>query len=1197
MPGLYRLTLLPYLQAWDSAAGTLQLNVVAYPIGDPRSSLTAGLGVPGPAIADASLVLRANLSRSVDQLPLATSVDWTTDRALTMPAGRHAVCDALYEVFKPAAAEAASPRTAATALNKYLTQSYRRSFAFTQPKTPLARTDDSFRCMLNCPPPVKLTKSPPPDRSWAEVFSTALRVPPVMRAAGLLHTVDITPPAGFYTHGGWLFFTLAPASDYAAAAGVAGFLRTYATRVPALAVSTKRSIFTAVLFPVFPDAATASAAAPKFQSVFPEAITFDDGFGKIVHATQIRGMDHLDEDGSGPPPVVDQGVQLGWDDEDVLIGQNRQIGVEPDGSEPADAPRGVVAYRVDVRRQSTSDWTSLTAVHTDHLKVGAFDAGSFDGELRTEVHPRKIYDKIWLPAYFASWTGASMVVDTPDDQALRGHPAPKTPLFAPVGLDTPLRYGEHYEFRVRMVDGSGGGPQLKVEWSPSGEAPIARVHFRRQLPPKRPPLISQSTTASGTTIVLERPRIDYPAAVFAGIPDAVSKLRALYDANVAAGTPVHDVALPDPDAELIEIRVLVRPPTFDRDGTTDGWRELYTTYRAFPSDPTAQLTVTGDFVDVSHVEDLDLSGQLGTPGTRTGPLVVPTARDVRLELRAVGRNDLTYWADDRARRSTPTAVDLRGIARSEVGLFRTLDPPHALRGVFLRNDPVADGPAPSSIQPQNDAAPILVERLAAAAGLVASGSSLVAQPGQRLVFGCSGLKHRISPEGGSLTLTHVSELANIWVNVVRFELDRDWTWKGGASPFVALQRTLQFVPGGPASSQDLPVLELPHTVNATALDGVPDRDRVVVVYLDAFSAPLWNHRPYELAIRYTVTAKLENLQSPQLTLNTVLPVTTPPVQTPALASAGHALSTYKADDAYAATGPRARMLWFEMAQPPSDPRDAYFVRVLAHSPDPMLLARAEPAADPPSEPKSPLDPELVRVIVPGQADDFAGLGTMQKLIPADGSDRHYLVPLPPGTQAGSPELFGFYSYELRVGHDAGTEASPFWSTAQGRFGPALIIHGVQHPPPVLTCIASRVTGAVVASAPFAQPFYDGANVLPNPPSTEIWIALYVQVHQADNATMRNIQLDIRRGFPREQSTVPTHGRPRERLAEVRWSDNAVRAMLAALELGPDSALSVLAIEVLPEPNAGWNDPLGGDLGDVRILRTSPLAPIQTTCCA
>ncbi|PWT86709.1 MAG: hypothetical protein C5B58_00990 [Acidobacteria bacterium] len=219
---------------------------------------------------------------------------------------------------------------------------------------------------------------------------------------------------------------------------------------------------------------------------------------------------------------------------------------------------------------------------------------------------------------------------------------------------------------------------------------------------------------------------------------------------------------------------------------------------------------------------------------------------------------------------------------------------------------------------------------------------------------------------------------------------------------------------------------------------------------------------------------------------------------------------------------------------------------------------------------------------------------MQKLIPVAGSDRHYLVPLPPGTLPGSPELFGFYSYEIRVGHDSGTPESPFWSTAQGRFGPSLILEGVQHPAPLFTCVGTRVAGSIVASASYAQPFYDGANVLPHPPNSEVWIALYVQVHQADKSTMRNIQLDVRRGILNRRRTV--HSRAREQMAEAGWSDADLARLLAEFGLASGALLSVLAIELLPEPNGGFADPLGGDLGEVRILRTPPLSPIQTVCC-
>jgi len=97
-----------------------------------------------------------------------------------------------------------------------------------------------------------------------------------------------------------------PRADYATAVAIPGFTRSFVTRVPALDVAQPRQVFTSVLFPLFPDAPTAAAQATKYDAVFPEAITFDDGFAKIVHATQLVGMEHLDEDGSGPPPVADR---------------------------------------------------------------------------------------------------------------------------------------------------------------------------------------------------------------------------------------------------------------------------------------------------------------------------------------------------------------------------------------------------------------------------------------------------------------------------------------------------------------------------------------------------------------------------------------------------------------------------------------------------------------------------------------------------------------------------------------------------------------------------------------------------------------------------------------------------------------------------------------------------------------------------
>lgn len=99
--------------------------------------------------------------------------------------------------------------------------------------------------------------------------------------------------------------------------------------------------------------------------------------------------------------------------------------------------------------------------------------------------------------------------------------------------------------------------------------------------------------------------------------------------------------------------------------------------------------------------------------------------------------------------------------------------------------------------------------------------------------------------------------------------------------------------------------------------------------------------------------------------------------------------------------------------------------------------------------------------------------------------------------------------------------------------------------------------------------------------------------QADGTTRRNLQLDLRRATvvrERERSVLRT------RQAWTHWRRNEIEAALSAAGLPEDMPLSALAVELLPEPNGSFSDPLGGDLGEVRILRTSPLAAVERDCC-
>jgi hypothetical protein len=221
---------------------------------------------------------------------------------------------------------------------------------------------------------------------------------------------------------------------------------------------------------------------------------------------------------------------------------------------------------------------------------------------------------------------------------------------------------------------------------------------------------------------------------------------------------------------------------------------------------------------------------------------------------------------------------------------------------------------------------------------------------------------------------------------------------------------------------------------------------------------------------------------------------------------------------------------------------------------------------------------------------------MQRLEPSPSSNRHFLVPLPPNTDPGSPELFSFYTYDIRCGHDRGPAEDPLWSTAQGRFGESLVLEGVQHPGPALTCsVIAEPQGAIRVRAPYATPYVGLRSVLPNPPNTDIWIVLYARVMQADASTRRNIQIDLRR------LRIPRSTRfDSKRLfveGEVRWTGIEVRDALINAGIPLGTPISALAVEVLPEPNGSFADPLGGDLGQVRILRTSPLAGVERDCCS
>ena len=1211
MPAPHKLTLVPYLQAWDHVTRVLSLRLLVAPIGNPLAPIAATPGVP--AFADAHLAFAVKISDAAAALPQRTLVDQTVvvpdpgagSTTFSRPDARtiFTAIQAALAIPDTPAADTFAPqsRDLTRQLRKYLPRSYRRSLPFVRPRTSLGVVDDTYHCLMRCPPD-PVPPPPPMVIGWGEALAFAMRQPRLAEALGLIYALDVRLDAApRLEHGGWLWVELAAASDYFAQASLPPFLRTFATRVPALPTAATRSLFTPVVFPVSETAAEA-AALGNFDKVFVEAIRFDDGFSKIVHARQPISADPLDEDGTGAPMARDEGVQLGWDDEDILEGQNRALGAPPDGEDPVLAPRGVFGYRVDVRAQGTTAWTSLSRVNAP-LALGV-DLGVALEERWSEVVPTEHTGQLWLPAWFVNWRGGSLVVSTTDDQRLMNVPPGRPVLDQPVDADAvELRYGRRYEFRVRLADVTGGGPDLDASPVQPGEAPRCTLQMKRHRAPGTVDIDTVTIGPDGTTpsLRIRRPRIGYPEAVFAAGAPARTRLLAQIAANDSG--PPGDARPPtirDPDTTHLRIRVRLRVPTFDPSADRDGYATWYETSRPFPADPELPLDVALAWQDAGDYRDVDVSAQLGADGTITGPLPVLTARDLRIEVRAVGRNDLSYFGSDDARLGQTDEIDLHGIASAaaEADALATLPSSDALRSVLLRPDPIGDRAPVLPIVAQNDASPALLARLASVVELVADGSLLVGQDGDRVAFGCAGLTHHAAPDATSLELAEPSELASQWINVVQAVLDRDWTWRGAGSPTLTVIRTVSMpdAPGTTPVTRTVGTIELMPTINVQATRK-PERSYTRLIFVDALPPPLGpDGRPYEVVVGYTLKLTFEGGTSLTRSIETRLPIVTPPTQVPRVVAAGIALTPYQRDVEYTRTAPRIRRLWLEFADPIADLRDAYFVRPLSRTPDPMLLPGVEPLADPDVVESIPLDPELARVITPGQVQDLAGLSAMQRLEPAADSDRRFLVPLPPNTDPNSPELFGFFTYDIRVGHDRGPAGNPLWVTAQGRFGEPLVLEGVQHPVPELTCsVFPEPNGQIRVRAPYAAAYVALRRVLPTPPNTQIWVVLYARVIQADASTWRNIQLALRRAHPSRDAKRGSAALLVE--GEVTWSGNDVKDALRSAGLPDDTPITALAVELLPEPNSGFDDPLGGNLGQVRILRTSPLAAVERSCCS
>jgi hypothetical protein len=650
------------------------------------------------------------------------------------------------------------------------------------------------------------------------------------------------------------------------------------------------------------------------------------------------------------------------------------------------------------------------------------------------------------------------------------------------------------------------------------------------------------------------------------------------------------------------------------------FRVIYTVEESFPTDQGNDPTVTINLQYVDGIDDIStLELAPPAPGTITVP--IPTARDIRVRLVPLCSSKANYYGPG----GPPTGPSSDYIVRQEA----TVEDP------VFPNTPESELQA-FFFQPGDNLPQLLGQEL----GLNQQGLAFTGASGERTVFGASGtIRHTVSADGSTFTLANQTEIVGQWIVALVLDLKRDWTWTGLAQPAAPGPNPPQiaFAQGGqPLGVLTVPPVVAPSTAGST--NPPPDRSHTKIIFFDSIDPnPAPGTFPSTLSPSYNVTVNFAQAASQQFNLPITLPITTPPVQTPKLVSTGIAESPYIIGPNYSETAARQRYLWLEFDQPIADPDDTYFARVLAYGPDPLLAAdlRPMPLADEmipnATEPPLPIDPEPVRAIYSGQAEDYAGLDAMTQMVPANATlggnkGTFYMLPLPPGMSSESLELFGFWTYEYRVGHIRQ------WSTAQGRYGRALRVTGLQHPSPRLTCTINRANVAgdpfIIAAAPYANTVYNGRRVydiVEGDPQTSIWFMLYAQVQQADGLSWRNVLLThklgqlVKTGAPggialQQSSNLNP-------LAGCDFPDKAVDALLMLLGLPVSTPLSILAVEVLPgephltrgvapgvaftatkdaaqePPSSGYfeEDPLGSQLGKRRILRTSPLVAVPSVC--
>ena len=1204
-----RLTLMVFPQRIDN--GRLHLRLLAAPTTDPLSSPAAGVG----PFADSLLTIDIRLARGFEELPAPGGGEALA--AFNLPALPKA--RSIFEAFAARYPGTANPPVPATMprlrILKVASSGYLAAAGASRLNSPDLIPADDYACAVHkMLDPDSQPPRPPAtdDLTWNQIFARSLRQPLLAEALGLVRPIELQlAQEEALAEGGYIWAEPASGSPWqSATATTPDLVRLYTARLPRLKADSVRPLMAAVHFPV----RTGAVPATGYDEIFAEADAYSDGFARIVHATQPDRHDpfNIARTRKAHPPSSDRGIRLGWDDEQLLVWLNRQLTEDPrlaiTPGQSRNTPLGILGWRIDVREidDGVADpWHSLVRV-AGVLRIQDIELGAFAGELGVEIPPsvqQRVtlangdhVDHAWLPSEGLRWAGGSLLGFDPVRAAATGRSLNAS--FSPVDAVV-LRYGGTYEFRVRLMDLSGGGPTSRDEPINQAICRTARCRYRRFAAPQAARVSAPVRNAETRRISfrIRRPAIAYPDALY--LPgDRTAREAALIQQAGEVGDTRIEMALPDADVTQLRIAISVGMPDGDPgNADVDGAprRMLFggTVVRPFPDDPDGPLELGFNFVDTDDVDAIELP-------SAAGDISLPTNRDIFLELTPVcrpdpamiraGREDpvllgipsvrelmvpdetLEYFGNQAARIGPTQQYQLREAARDESGLILpdAVQPP--LSAVLI---------APQAGAGAADQG--AVARLAGALDLRHDGLTLKGRLGERTLLACaSRVAHSVDAARAALTFATDTDVTDRWFVPIRLIIARDWSWTGLSAQGLAVYRRDE---GGMQLVGRVP---LPPFVTHDSVGASPQRGHVSILFLDVVERSAEGRHPAERTLEYRVEAELRDAAGvpPDAWIGRIrLPIATPPADRPAIASAGIAQSPYARDAAYSRTAGRERMLWLEFAHPPLNPADTICGRVLAWAPDPALGSNFPGQVDKPV-PNLAIPDELVRTIVPDQPEDHSGADAMQPLIPTRSPVR-FLVPLPPGLEPGSQQIFGFFRYEFRFAHGPGQ-----WSTARARFGEGVVIDGIRHPPPEIECGASRLDDLVVAYAVPARP--GGPDLAPDfdrGVETDIWFLLYGQAVMADGSDMRNVLLSRRRGQLAEGASLHP-AMPRLRAT---WRQDEINSRLSALALGPATPLSVVAVELLVPSGDLFPDPLAGDLGEVSFLRASTLVPVPQGC--